>query len=203
MMKGMFLTLYGINNIGKSTHAKRLVERLNKEGHTAVYLKYPIYDLEPTGPQINDILRLQGEQDVSEEELQSLFMQNRKDFEPQLKKMLDEGTIVVAEDYTQTGIAWGTAKGLDEAWVEALNDELMREDFSLLITGERARKAIEKDHIHETNDELVQKVAQVLQRRAMQNGWSIVELQPTKYETAALVWEEVQKFFDEFSAREA
>lgn len=203
MTKGAFLTLYGINNIGKSTHAKRLVKRLNQEGHKTVYLKYPIYNLEPTGPQINEILRLQGGQGVSEEQLQTLFMQNRKDFEPKLKKMLKEGTIVVAEDYTQTGIAWGTAKGLDETWVEELNDGLLKEDFSLLIVGERARKAIEKDHIHETNDELVQKVAQILERRAAQNGWYVIELQSTKDETAVLIWNRVKKILGEFSARNA
>lgn len=202
-MRGAFLTLYGINNIGKSTHAKRLVERLKQEGHKAVYLKYPIYDLDPTGPKINEILRHKGGQDVSEQELQTLFMQNRKDFEPQLKKILDEGTIVVAEDYTQTGISWGTAKGLEESWVEELNHDLLPEDFSLLIVGERARKAIEAGHIHETNDDLVRKVAEILERRATRFGWNVIQLQPTKDETAALIWRAVQKFLTEFNAQNA
>lgn len=200
MTKGAFLTLYGINNIGKSTHAKRLVERLQQEGRRAAYLKYPIYDLEPTGPRINEILRHQGGDGVSEEELQTLFMQNRKDFEPRLQKLLNSGMTVVAEDYTQTGIAWGTAKGLDESWVEDLNKDLMKEDFSILLVGERARKAIEEGHIHETNDELVGRVAKILQRRANEQGWHVIQLQPTKDETAVLVWEAVEKFLHEFTA---
>lgn len=200
MKKGAFLTLYGINNIGKSTHAQRLVERLKREGHDAVYLKYPLYDLEPTGPQINNILRNEGAQKVSEEQLQTLFMQNRRDFEPELRKMLNAGTTVVAEDYTQTGIAWGIAKGLDEAWVEQLNDGLLVEDFAILLVGERAMKAKEANHIHESDDELVQKVADILRRRAVQNGWCVVELQPTKDETEELVWAEVENFLREFEA---
>lgn len=194
MKKGAFITLYGINNIGKSTHARRLTERLQREGHKAVYLKYPIYDLEPTGPQLNRILRSRGAQNVSEEELQTLFMQNRRDFEPSLTKMLAKGVMVVAEDYTQTGIAWGAAKGLDERWMEELNEHLLKEDFSILLVGERAMKAKEAVHIHETNDALVQKVDEILRRRARENGWRIIELQPTKDETARLVWDAVKKF---------
>ena len=133
MKKGAFITLYGINNIGKSTHAKMLVERLVQEGYDAVYLKYPIYDLEPTGPRINAILRSEGNQEISEKDLQMLFKENRRDFEPQLREMISMGKIVVAEDYTQTGIAWGTAKGLEEIWMEDLNLGLLEEDFAILL----------------------------------------------------------------------
>ncbi len=55
----MLITLYGVNNIGKSTQARFLVERLQAEGHRVEYLKYPIYDLEPTG-----ILGNQGIRDI-------------------------------------------------------------------------------------------------------------------------------------------
>lgn len=198
MKKGVFITLYGINNIGKSTHAKRLVKRLQQEGHDAVYLKYPIYDLAPTGPELNDILRSGGGQQVSEEDLQTLFMQNRKDFEGELREMLATGKVVVAEDYTQTGISWGTAKGLDEQWVETLNEDLLKEDFSLLLVGERAMKAKERGHLHESDDDLVERVDQILRRRAKMFGWRVIELQPTKDETAVLVWEEVRKFLSSF-----
>ena len=37
MTKGRFIAIYGVNNIGKTTHAKLIVERLKKEGHDAVY----------------------------------------------------------------------------------------------------------------------------------------------------------------------
>ncbi len=201
MKRGAFITLYGINNIGKSTHAKRLVERLQNEGYDAVYIKYPIYDLKPTGPQINTILRTQEKQAVSEEELQTLFMQNRKDYEPTLQKMLDDGKIVVAEDYSQTGIAWGTAKGLDEKWVEALNKDLLKEDFTLLIVGERVLSAREDNHLHESNDELIARVDEILRRRAQMEKWTIIELQPQKDDTSALVWDATSNFLREFGSR--
>lgn len=57
MLKGKFITFYGVNNIGKSTHARMLSEKLKKEGYDPVYVKFPIYDLEPSGPLLNKIIR--------------------------------------------------------------------------------------------------------------------------------------------------
>ncbi len=194
MNRGFLITIYGINNIGKSTHAKRLVERLKQVGYEAVYVKYPVYYLEPTGPKINKIIRSSEPQSVSEEELQTLFTQNRADFEPTLKSWINEGKIVVAEDYTGTGIAWGTAKGLNQDWVEELNRDLLVEDFTILMTGRRDLRAKEQTHLHESDDALVEKVGEVLKSLAVKNDWHTVELQEKIEDTAALIWKEVNDF---------
>lgn len=194
MNRGLFVAIYGINNIGKSTHARRLVNRLNQEGYEAVYLKYPIYDLEPTGPKINSILRSQTAQKVTEEELQTLFMQNRKDFEPSLKNYLARGKIVVAEDYTGTGLAWGTAKGLKLGFMEELNKGLLKEDLAILLTGKRDIRAMEETHIHERDNDLIEKVGLVMLRLAGKYGWVTIELQDEIDDTARLVWKEMSRF---------
>ena len=64
MLRGKFITFYGINNIGKSTHARILYDRLKELGYDPIYLKYPVYDMEPSGPYLNKILR-EGTQHVS------------------------------------------------------------------------------------------------------------------------------------------
>lgn len=194
MNKGFLITIYGINNIGKSTHAKKLVDKLKAEGFEAVYVKYPVYYLEPTGPKINSIIRSSGAQTVSEEELQTLFMQNRADFEPTINKWIDEGKIVVAEDYKGTGIAWGTAKGLDQKWVEELNGKLRKEDFVILMTGKRDMNAKEKTHLHESDDALVEKAGEILKSLAEKNGWHTVEVRENIADTAAVIWQEVNDF---------
>lgn len=194
MAGGLFIAIYGINNIGKSTHARRLVKRLAGQGFDAVYLKYPVYDLEPTGPLINSILRKEGKQKMSEEQLQTLFMQNRRDYEATLKKMLAEGKVVVAEDYTGTGLAWGTAKGLKLDFMEKLNRGLLKEDLAFLITGKRDIRAMEKTHIHERDDKLVEKVGKVLLELAAKYGWIQIELQEEIDDTARLIWKEFTRF---------
>jgi len=116
------ITIYGINNIGKTTHAKNIVKRLKKSGKKAIYVKYPIYDLKPTGPFINKILRSKNSQKISEEELQMWYVLNRYQFEPTLKKYLKQNYIVIAEDYIGTGLAWGWTKGANLKWLENLNN---------------------------------------------------------------------------------
>ncbi|MFH1218699.1 MAG: hypothetical protein V1679_02560 [Candidatus Peregrinibacteria bacterium] len=192
-MKGKFITIYGINNIGKSTHCKLLVERLKKAGHKAKFIKYPVYDIEPSGPFLNKALR-RRKQMISEAELQMWFVVNRYQFQPKLEKMLSEGYIVVAEDYRGTGIAWGTAKGLDEKWVEEINSKVLPEDLVIWIEGKRNIEAKEDVHVHEQNDELMEKCKEVHGHLARKYGWKKVKLQEKVEDTAELIWKTVLDF---------
>ncbi len=194
----MLITLYGINNIGKSTQAKKLVERLESEGKTVKYIKYPVYEIEPTGRFLNDFLRGGGR--VSEEELQMWFALNRYQFEPTLKKWLEEGVIVVAEDYTGTGLAWGTAKGANLEWLESLNKYLVREDLAILLDGERFKEAVEEGHVHETNEEFMRKSREVHLMLGEKYGWKKVEVTGGIEETAEKVWDQISKHLESTSS---
>lgn len=187
----MLITLYGINNIGKTTHAKRLVERLRAEGKEAVYVKYPVYEVEPTGPFLNEFLRSGSAQSISEEELQTWFTLNRYQFEPTLKSWLESGKIVVAEDYIGTGIAWGTVKGADTDWLESMNRYLLPADLCILIDGERTLDAMEAGHLHESNHEFMKRARQVHLELGLRYDWTQVPLQESKEATANLIWKVV------------
>lgn len=184
----MLITLYGVNNIGKSTQAKNLVERLEQAGKKAKYIKYPVYELEPTGVFLNKYLRGEIKDAISEEELQMWFTLNRYQFEPTLKKLLAEGYIVVAEDYTGTGIAWGSAKGADMAWLEEMNKFLIREDLAILLEGERFTAAVEAGHIHETNSDFIEKSRAAHSTLAEKYGWKRVRVVEGIDKTADLIW---------------
>lgn len=192
----MFITLYGINNIGKSTQAKRLVERLKAEGQDAVYIKYPVYDISPTGPYLNELLRGGRTQEVSEEGLQMWFALNRYQFEPTLKQWLAEGKVVVAEDYTGTGIAWGTVKGASTEWLESLNKWLIKEDLAILLDGERFGHAAEKDHIHESNEEFMKRSREVHAELGTKYGWKKVMVDGNAEQVGEKVWEVVKASLD-------
>jgi thymidylate kinase len=189
----MLITFYGVNNIGKSTQAKLLVANLNSAGHKSVYLKFPIYDIEPTGPFINSVLRGSNSQVISEEELQMWFALNRFQFQSQLESYLKDNIIVVAEDYVGTSIAWGKAKGANQEWLESINQHLIREDLSILITGERSSGSIEKTHIHENNSQLISKVTEILLELAIEKKWTVVERQEKLPDTQNLILDIVKK----------
>ncbi|MFH1534044.1 MAG: hypothetical protein ABID64_03875 [Nitrospirota bacterium] len=193
-MAGKFITIYGINNIGKTTHAKKLVERLKSAGHKSVYVKYPVYDVEPSGKFIDQVLRGEKGQNIPEDELQFWFVLNRYQFQPKLQQYLDEEYIVVAEDYIGTGIAWGTAKGLDTEWLETVNSRLIKEDLAIMMEGTRDVSAKEDVHVHEQNDDLIRKCTEVHSELANKYGWKRVQLQEKIEDTAKLIWDMVDDF---------
>lgn len=174
MREGLFIVIYGINNLGKTTQAKMLVESFQQAGLAAEYLKYPIYDLAPTGPKINEILRSGEKQLITEEELQKIYVQNRVDYQPQLCKKISEGVNIVAEDYSGTGIAWGWSKGADLVNLIALNKGLLKPDIEILLDGERFIGGKEENHLHESNDELMDKCRANHLLLAARFGWQVV-----------------------------
>ena len=195
----MLITLYGINNIGKTTQAKRLVEMLRDAGYDTEYVKYPVYDVEPSGKFINGVLR--GETEVSEEALQIWFTANRYQFEPKLTSWLSEGKIVVAEDYVGTGIAWGTVKGAEMEWLEKINEGLLKEDLAVVLTGKRNIGAKEEGHAHEDNEEYMRRSVEVHEDLAERYGWKPVEVITGDIEgTADRIWGIVRLHLPEKSA---
>jgi thymidylate kinase len=150
--------LYGINGIGKTTQVELLVKFLQEQGKQASRLKYPVYDLEPTGPFIYKYLRdteFREAHPQSTEELQMKYAENRKDYETELKSRLDAGEWIVAEDYTGTGIAWGLTWGADLEYLERINKDLYQPDLCILMHGHRFDTAIEKDHRNEMESERI------------------------------------------------
>lgn len=159
MANGKFIAVYGINGIGKTTQVEKLVEHLKSLGKNAARLKYPVYDLEPEGPFIFKYLRdpeFRKNNELTTDELQLRYVENRRRYETELKKRLADGEWIVAEDYMGTGIAWGLTWGGNLEYLEAINKELREPDLSILMHGERFLTAVEKDHRNEMESERIQ-----------------------------------------------
>ena len=195
MKKGKLITLYGINNIGKSTQAKILIDNLKKNGYDALYIKYPIYNLEPTGPFINKSLRGTDEdKKIDQAQLQMWFALNRYQYEVVLKEMLLEGKIVIAEDYTCTGLAWGSANGVSLDWLMEINKYLMKEDLAIYMKGKRNLQARENNHAYESNDDLSEACMFIYDNLAVKFDWTKINVKSSIGETADEIWNTVHKF---------
>lgn len=187
-MKGKLIVLYGINNLGKSTQAKRLVERLNREGRNAKYLKYPIYELEPSGVMLNEYLRKGNPANFTPREAQMVYAWNRSQYEPILESDLASGVDIVAEDYWGTGVAWGMGRGVEKDFLLRLNKDFIREDVAILLSGKRFEESIENDHLHETNRELTDLVDKAHQVLAKEFGWKVVQANKPVEKVAEEIW---------------
>ena len=165
---------------------------MNKNNFKAEYLKYQIYDLEPTGPQIDQILRSGKSQTITEIELQKLYAQNRRDFQAQVKKKLNQGINVVAEDYIGTGLAWGVTKGAKLEDLEKQNQGLLKEDITILLEGERFLDGKEENHLHESSDELMAKNRQIHLDLARKYNWQIINANQSIEEVRQSIWQKIQ-----------
>lgn len=192
MKKGKFIVLYGTNNLGKTTQAKLLVEKLNNEGHKSEYIKYPIYDSEPTGKLINQYLREGNPYNLSPTSFQLIHYIDKANFELQLKKKLENGIIVVAEDYFGTTLAWGISAGVNREFLEYLYPFLYKEDLMILFDGERFNDSIENNHKHENDDELMQKVREVHLELGKKYNWKKVNANLGIEEISEIIWSEVE-----------
>ncbi|MFA7245121.1 MAG: hypothetical protein WC070_03000 [Candidatus Magasanikbacteria bacterium] len=193
MKNGLFIVLHGINNLGKTTQAKMLVEKLQAEGHKAEYMKYPVYDLEPSGVILNNYLREGNKFSLTPREIQTIYALNRTQYESTLKEKLESGINIIAEDYTGTGICWGIGAGVDEEYLKLINSHLLKEDLDFLFDGKRFTESTEKNHKHETDEELLEKVRQTHLRIGEEFGWKKINANLTILEIHAILWEEIKK----------
>lgn len=188
MKKGKFIALYGINGIGKSTQAHHVVAALQSQGYDVEYVKYPIYDLEPEGPFLNNYLRdeeFRATHPQTTHELQEKFMRNRERYESIIQKTLDAGMWIVAEDYVGTGIAWGCTWGGSYEYLANINKDLLVPDMEILMDGEQFSTAIEAGHRNEDNKERVAICRSVLQMLAQCKGWDTVDAAQSQTEVTS------------------
>jgi len=194
-MAGKFIVLYGINNLGKSTQAKLLVDRLRDGGYSTTYLKYPIYELAPSGLLLNAYLREGNLLQLSPREAQIIYALNRFQYQPELEKQLAAGEWIIAEDYTGTGLAWGWGAGAKLNFLEAINNGLLQPDLALWLDGERFLSGVEHDHKHESNNELMNKVRDCHQQLAERYGWPRFDANQPIDDLNDQLWQAIKALF--------
>lgn len=192
MKKGIFIVLYGVNSTGKSTQKDLLTKRLQNSGHAVTSLKYPLYDIEPSGPMINEYLRRDNPLKLTPREFQIIQVVNRTQYDNELRRLLAEGTHIVAEDYTGTGIAWGMAAGIDKRFLVRLNTHLLREDIGILFNGKQFIDGKEDEHTHEEDDDLIVRSYSAHRELAGDSDWHIIASDKAPNVVHAEVWRIVE-----------
>jgi len=186
--KGKFIAIYGINNIGKSTQIKKLQQKFHYLSIGCYFVKYGVYELEPSGTELNAYLRKGNPENLSPREFQLIHVINRAQYESRIGAVLFGGTHVIAEDYSGTGIAWGMGAGVNKEFLLRMNSHLRKEDVSILLDGERFKKSVEVGHSHEEKDALVNKVRQIHLELAKEFGWHIVNANQAEEKVHADIW---------------
>jgi len=193
MKRAKIVAIYGITNLGKSTQCNRLKTHYNFQGLNCEIIKYPRYDLEPTGPRINAFIRNENPEKLTPLEFQKLQVQNRKDFEDILIEMAEDNDFLILEMYTGTGIAYGMGDGISKQIMIEMNEGLLVPDLSLLLNGQRFLEAKETNHVFEQDDEKTERIRNFHLELAKDFGWPIVKSDDSEEEVSENILFEISK----------
>ncbi len=124
----MLIAVEGIDGSGKTTVAKRIVERLKNLGYNAVYLQ------EPTHGKYGRRIRESGRRYDAEEEMKLFLLDRMEDVEKNIIPALKSGKIVVMDRYYYSNIAYQSARGIDPEKIRKMNEKIApKPDLVILL----------------------------------------------------------------------
>src|SRR5947207_14163616 len=109
-MRGHLIAFEGLDQSGKQTQAELLRDRLKADGRKARLVSFPDY-----GTSIGEEIAraLQCEREYEPDVMQLLYIANRHERKPDLRRWLDGGLMLVCDRYTASSVAYGDACVLD------------------------------------------------------------------------------------------
>jgi dTMP kinase len=130
MLSGRLIALEGLDKAGKGTQARLLEKNLQKLGYHSDILSFPQYD----GPLGQEILRcVQDKRAYPPTVIQLLFSAQRLTYEPTIRTWLEDGHIVIIDRYTDSGLVYGMARGLDREWLRMVEQPMPRPFLKILL----------------------------------------------------------------------
>jgi dTMP kinase len=190
-MPGHIIAFEGLDQSGKQTQAEILRDRLKEGGRKARLVSFPDY-----GTSIGEELAraLQGEREYGPDVMQLLYVANRYERKPDLRRWLDGGLILVCDRYVSSSIAYGDAQGLDPSWLAEMQKFLPPASLTIMldIAPDTAvqRKAVDRDR-YERDLAMQARVRDSYRRQAAAGGWIVLDGERTKEAIAADVFSAV------------
>jgi dTMP kinase len=176
-MKGLFITVEGIDGAGKTTHVRWLRDFFERRGRTVVTTR------EPGGTSLGEALRallLDSDHPIDPEtEALLMFAARREHLARVVMPALGKGDVVISDRFTDATFAYqGWGRGVDIEKLEALERVVQGElqpDLTLLfdvppdVARERASKTRAPDRFERERAEFFERVrAGYLERARLQ-----------------------------------
>jgi dTMP kinase len=204
---GLFVTFEGGEACGKSTQLRRLVRRLEKLNHTVLAVYEPGFT--EVGSAIRQLLlhAKPGDSMRSETEL-LLFAASRAQLVSEtIRPALEKGSVVVSDRfYDSTTVYQGIGRGLDLAFIRALNefvahgckpDRTFLLDLDVAVSRarqwRRVRPVGQQDRMERLSDEFFEKVRRGYLKiaEAEPNRVKVVDASETEDQVEEAIWNEI------------
>ena len=134
-MPGYFISFEGTEGCGKSTHIRKLAERLQNDGHTVCVVREP--GGTESGEQIRQLIKHGPENLTPEAELLLMNASRAQLVREIIRPALAAGEVVLCDRFfDSTTIYQGAGRGLDSVHVQAVIDFAVgetRPDLTLLL----------------------------------------------------------------------
>ncbi len=167
LKKGVLIVLEGIDGAGKTTQAKLLLRRLNREGYSAAYFR------EPTrgrwGREIKRLAKMPA--CVTPEQELELFVEDRREnVDRNLRPALADKKVVVLDRYYFSTMAYQGAKGLDPARIRRIHEKFAPRPDLVFLLDLGARKGLARIAGRRTKDLLFERERYLGRARSIFNG---------------------------------
>lgn len=203
--RGAFIVIEGLDRSGKSTQASLLHNRLQDlqdAGATTpkvVLLKFPDRTT-AIGKMIEAYLH--SESDLDDRAIHLLFSANRWELASTITTHLAQGTTVLADRYSFSGIAYSVRKGLSYEWCRAPEIGLPAPDLTLFLDvspevaatrGGYGQERYEKEEVQKGVRQVFDKIGRAIQEDDEGEGkWVVIDAGKTKEEVAEELWRAVE-----------
>jgi len=174
--RGYIVSLEGIDATGKKTQSRLLSRWLAKNGFKTSEMSFPDYQT-AIGRQIRSFLNSKAAYPPQVQHL--LFAANRWEKLGQIRSRLAAGEAVVINRYTESNLAYGSANGLDVAWLSGLEEGLPKSDLVVVLdaspksTSSRRPSSV-KDR-YEKSTSIQTKAQNAYRELAEGRGWKIID----------------------------
>jgi dTMP kinase len=198
MSSGRFIVLEGGEGTGKSTQAKRLVNRIAASGRDALLTHEPGHTR--LGEEIRLLLLHEDWALDARAELLLLLADRAQHVTEVIRPALAAGTVVVSDRYTPSSMTYqGVGRGLGVEEVNANSafaSNGLAPDLVLVLDlpdeVASARVATERDRMERAGDEFHAAVREAYRTLAPRYGWRLLDASGSREEVAARVWAAVE-----------
>lgn len=128
--KGVFICIEGLDGSGKTTQAKMLAERLQKN-HNVFCTAEPSQG--KTGTFIRECFLYEEKRFPTEVEALLFAADRIEHIQNEIAPALAEGKLVICDRYIYSSLAYQGSTGLSLEWIKTINARALQPDFSIFV----------------------------------------------------------------------